>query len=177
MLEQLFREDVMASPKIELVGANDAVVKVGAEPVSTLVRVDHSAAIEMQRNFKTFSTIPPTREPARYFLNLESIRGANDAAILYVYVDIPGDGAKVNQPEQLAGVVSLFGVGMASRPESGHAGNGVSESLEITSIVDALDLSDPISSDRFEVRIVPATPVHGSDQITVDRVSIYRQTN
>ena len=114
-------------------------------------------------------------EPDRVFLNLENIRGVNDAAVLDVYVNLPKDAKPEDNPHHLAGAVSLFGVRKATRPDSAHGGNGISQTMEITDIVDRLHLSNALDLDHLDVHIVPRTEIRPGDDITVQRVSVYRQ--
>ena len=47
--------------------------------------------------------------------------------------------------------------------------------LDITQIVDTLHLENALDADALTVRIVPHRPIPDQAQITVGRVSIYRQ--
>jgi tyrosinase len=160
----------------ELIGANDSTVRLQGAAVETQVRVDRVAAQKVMRSFQTSATLSATPvEPDRIFLNLENIRGQNDAAIFYVYVNLPQDANPEEHPDRLAGVVSLFGVQNATRTDDAHAGNGINEVLEITEIVDALHSSGTVDLDHLSVRFVPRTDVRPEDDISVGRVSVYRE--
>ena len=56
-----------------------------------------------------------------------------------------------------------------------HAGKGLTFPLEITKIVDALHLNNALDVDALHVTIVPVKPVPEDAQITIGRVSIFRQ--
>jgi tyrosinase len=71
--------------------------------------------------------------------------------------------------------VSLFGVSKASRADDKHGGNGINETLEITDIIDALHLNNKLDLDHLTVRFVPRTKIQAADEISVRRVSVYRQ--
>ena len=47
--------------------------------------------------------------------------------------------------------------------------------LEITNIVDSLHLSNALDVDSLNVRIVPVKPVSEEAQVTIGRISIFRQ--
>jgi tyrosinase len=131
----------------------------------------------LSRSFATGAAAAPSaQEPDRVFLNLENIRGTNDAAVFYVYVNLPDDADPKEHPENLAGVVSLFGVTKASRSDSAHAGNGITEVLDITHVVDTLHLTNALDLDHLKVRFVPHTDIGPRDNITVGRISVYRQS-
>ena len=78
----------------------------------------------------------------------------------------------------LAGVmgsIALFGVRKASLTDEEHAGQGLTFVLEITNIVDALHLNNALDVDALNVRIVPVKPVPEDAQVSIGRVSIFRQ--
>lgn len=159
----------------ELVGANDAALRLEGGSVDTQVRLDRAAARGLLESFSALARAPAAREPDRVFLNLENIRGANDAVVFDVYVGLPPDAAPQDHPEFHAGSVSLFGVSQASRSDGAHAGNGLTEVLEITHVIDALGPGGPADLGRLGVRFVPRRELRTEDQISVERVSVYRQ--
>lgn len=167
----------MADPKpAELVGANAAAVQISGPAVETQVRMDAGGRQKIMRSFDARALAARgTKEPDRVFLNLENIRGVNDAAVFYVYVNLPKDADPQDHPDHLAGVVSLFGVRKATDSARSHGGNGINESLEITDVVDRLHLNNALDADQLSVRFVPRTPIKPEDQISVERVSVYRQ--
>ncbi|OWK25754.1 hypothetical protein AJ87_07045 [Rhizobium yanglingense] len=106
------------------------------------------------------------------FLNLDGIRGTNDGAVFDVYLTLPGTAAA--QREQFVGVIAMFGVSQASKSEGSHAGNGLKKVLEITKVIDA-QVAQLATAENFEVRFVPRGSDPARSDVTVDRVSIYRQ--
>lgn len=167
----------MSPPKEpELVGANNTVLRLNAPVVETNVRLDSGARSAMVRSMSpiAFDAAAP-REPDRVYLNLENIKSPTDAAVIYVYVNLPAGEKPEAHPELFAGAVSLFGARKATAAGSAHAGNGISESLDITDIVDRLHLDNKLGSD-LSVKLVAGTP-NATDNVTVDRVSVYRQAH
>ncbi|HZQ34699.1 MAG TPA: tyrosinase family protein, partial [Dehalococcoidia bacterium] len=165
----------MAEPApAELIGANDAEVPLQGGPVETRVRLDRPTLDKVSRSFAP-EALAARREPDRVFLNLENIRGLNDATVFYVYVNLPDDADPAAHPDHLAGVVSLFGVRKASRVDDAHAGNGINEALEITEVIDRLHLNDALDLDHLRVRFVPRTTIRPQDRISIGRVRVYRQ--
>lgn len=162
-------------PATELMGANAAALRLDGRPTDTVVRLDPGVSARLAGSFQALASGGAEREPDRVFLNLENITGQNDAAVFYVYVGLPVDADPADHPQNMAGVVSLFGVSKASRADDAHAGNGVSTVLEITDIVDRLHLGGAGDLLQLVVRFVPDADVRPRDNISVGRVSVYRQ--
>jgi tyrosinase len=160
----------------ELIGANDAEVQVGGGHVETQVRLDRRVADKVRRSLQPQSAFAAgaPKEPDRVFLNLENIKGANDAAVFQVYVNLPPNADPAAHPECLAGAVSLFGAKKASREDAPHGGSGLTSVLDITDIVDALHLNNQ-ALDHLNVRFVPRNRIALEDKVSVGRVSVYRQ--
>ena len=102
--------------------------------------------------------------PDRVFLNLENIRGLNDATTFQVVVN-----------GQLAGTIALFGVRKATQADDEHGGQGLTHVLEITKLLDKLHLNDAIDTDKLDVRIVPVRPVPEEAKVSIGRISLFRQ--
>jgi tyrosinase len=77
----------------------------------------------------------------------------------------------------LAGSVALFGVRTATQADGEHAGQGLTFVLEITKIVDALHLRNALDVSSLNVQIVPVKPIPEGAQISIGKISIYRQGN
>jgi tyrosinase len=170
------REVPVAEQKpAELVGANAGVVRISGD-TETQVKLDSGASQKLRSSLtaRSFSAAAG-KEPDRVFLNLENIRGVNDAAVFYVYVNLPKGAKPEDNQDHLAGVVSLFGVRKATRTDSAHGGSGINESIEITDVVDRLHLNNTLDLNQIDVRFVPRTGIGPDDDISVGRVSVYRQ--
>jgi tyrosinase len=63
----------------------------------------------------------------------------------------------------------------ASLTEGEHAGQGLTFVLDITNIIDTLHLNNALDVDTLDVRIVPVKPVPENAQVSIGRVSIFRQ--
>jgi tyrosinase len=101
---------------------------------------------------------------SRVYLQLENVRGTRDAYKLDVSVN-----------QQHAGTVALFGLRRATLKDGQHGGGGLTFVLDITNIIDNLFLDNALDADSLDVRIVPNQAVPDSAEITVGRVSVYRQ--
>jgi tyrosinase len=163
---------VTIGTKTELVGTNQGAIPVKGAGASTSVKLDAGVRRKVSASLAKASETAP---PDRVFLKLENVRGAHDATVLSVYINLP-DGAKPgDHPELLAGSVGLFGLHGASLKDGKHGGQGLSFVLEMTKIVDALHLNHALDADSLQVRIVPHREVSDEAEITVGRIRIYRQ--
>jgi tyrosinase len=113
--------------------------------------------------------------PDRVFLNLENVRGLSDATTFKVYINVPEGDDPAKHPENLAGSITLFGVRKASLVDDKHAGNGLTFVLEITHIIDTLHLAGALKANQLQVRLVPLNPVPEAAQISIGRISVFRQ--
>ena len=163
----------MASGKrVELVGASREPVRIKNGEAGTSVQLDAG----MRRKVSaSLDAAPEAATPDRVFLNLENVRGLADSTAFHVYVGLAEGAAPADHPERLAGSIALFGVRKASRADGEHAGQGLTFVLDITNIVDSLHLANALDVDALDVRIVPLKPVPEAAQITIGRVSIFRQ--
>jgi tyrosinase len=177
-LERLGLPALMAAPlhipgismKTELLGANAAPLALEGGVAATSVDLDLPTAKKLATSF---ALLPHTQEPDRVFLNLENVRGKNDAAVFYVYVGLPAGERPEAHPENKVGVLSLFGVSHASDPA--HGANGITQVFEITDLIDRLHLANPQGLRKLDVQFVSRTRVVPEHQISVDRVSVFRK--
>jgi tyrosinase len=116
-----------------------------------------------------------TSAPDRVYLNLENVRGTHDATALSVFVGLPQGANPDNYPDLLAGTVGLFGLRRASLADGRHLGGGLSFLLDISRIVDLMHVGDALNSNTLRVTIVPNRPVPEDAEVTVGRVSVYRE--
>jgi tyrosinase len=167
---------VAQQPQSEVIGKNDGAVQLSGDAVETEVRLDPAATAKVAGSFAPSPALAAAAsEPDRVFLKLENIRSVSDAGLFDVYVGLPAGADPEQHPELLAGVLSLFGVSKASRTDGGHSGNGLTQVLEITPIVDALHLQhDSPDLDRLRVRFVPRTAVTDAQKVSVGAVSVLR---
>lgn len=155
----------------ELMGANDTPIRLGAQPVSARLDVDGDTTLRFRGSFKRDLLAEGwDAEPDRVFLNLENVRGRNEAAIFKVFVSIDGrEGAPPADHE--VGSFSMFGI---EDHLDRHDPNGMDVVFEITHILEAagMESADPA---RLHVRIEPDYEVYGEDDVSVGRIGLYRQ--
>jgi tyrosinase len=163
---------VTPSNNVELVGANQGPLPIQGSGARTTVKLDAGVRRKVSASLTMASE---TAVPDRVYLNLENVRGARDAHVLSVYINLP-EGANPNDhPELLAGSAGLFGLRSASLKDGKHGGQGLNFVMDITKIVDTLHLNNALDVDSLHVTIVPHQAVPEQSQITIGRVSIYRQ--
>lgn len=165
-----------AGKNVELVGASTGAVPLEGRDVRATVKLDKQGRQKVSASLKMAAAAGAAPvAPDRVFLNLEDVRGLSDATAFKVYVGVPDGADPAKHPELLAGSVALFGVRKASRAGGPHGGRGLTFVLEITDIVDRLHLQNALDVDALGVRIVPIRPVPKQAQVTIGRISIYRQ--
>lgn len=163
---------VTTSRNRELLGASPQPLSVKGSEANTSVKLDPGVRRKVSASL---ARAAETAQPDRVYLHLENVRGAKDAHVLHVYVNLPEGAKPSDHPENLAGSVGLFGLRKASLKEGKHAGQGLNFVLDITKIVDGLHLQNALDTDALRVKIVPHQSVPEQSQITVGRVSVYRE--
>jgi len=160
------------SRHVELLGANAGTVQlVGREARSTVTLDD--AVKRIVRTSLVGATV--AKPPDRVFINLENVRGLNDATVFNVYINAPEGDDPAQHPECKAGSIALFGVRKATQTGDEHAGSGLTFVLEISQIVDRLHLSGSLDGSQLDVLLVPRNPVPEAAQISIGRISVFRQ--
>ncbi|TPE52516.1 tyrosinase family protein [Amaricoccus solimangrovi] len=153
----------------ELLGANTGALPISGDTATrTAVRM---APEPRARSRSAFAAAGPEGGAEKVFLNLENVRGLADAAAFKVYVGLPEGARPADHPDHMAGGVALFGVSQATEAEGEHAGSGLTYVLDITPIVTRLGLD----TDKLHVDIVPVRPIAKEAEVSVGRVSVYRQ--
>jgi tyrosinase len=171
----LARSTAMAGPKtVELLGANNQSLRLIGTEASTSVMLDATVQRKVITSLQTAATAAKPA-PDRIFLNLENVRGLNDATAFSVYINLPEGDDPARHPELLAGSIALFGVRKATLADGQHAGNGLTFVLEITHVIDALHLAGALNLSPLRVRLLPVKPVSEAAQISIGRISIFRQ--
>lgn len=161
----------MAAPKPELLGAGGQGLRLVGSEARTAVALD--AAV--QNKVATSLATAARTAPDRVFLNLENVRGLNDATVFSVYINVPEGDDPAKHPELKAGSIALFGVSKASYADGQQVGDGLTFVLEITNIIDTLHLSGALNAAQLNVRLVPLRPVSDAAQISIGRISVFRQ--
>lgn len=156
-------ENMGSGGNTELVGANDGAIQLKSSGARATVKLDSGVRDKVS---DTLANASEANLPDRVYLQLENVRGNRDAFTLNV---------SVNQYQ--AGDVSLFGLRRASLKDGKHGGEGLTFVLDITDIIDKLFLDNALDVDSLDVRIVPDHAVQDRTEITVGRVSVYRQGN
>lgn len=145
----------------ELVGANEGALQIKSSGARATVRLDSDVRGKVSASLAEASE---ANLPDRVYLRLENVRGTKDAYKLDVSVN-----------QRHAGTVALFGLRRATLKDGQHGGTGLTYVLDITDIVDNLFLDDALDADSLDVRIVPNHAVPDGEDLTVGRVSVYRQ--
>ena len=173
--EALVRSTAMAGPKnVELLGANNQSLSVVGAEARTSVTLAPSVQRKVSASLLSAAGGAPTA-PDRVFLNLENVRGVNDATAFNVYINVPEGDDPAKHPERLAGSIALFGVRKATMADNEHAGDGLTFVLEISHVIDALHLTGALNVAKLDVRLVPLNPVPEAARVSIGRISVFRQ--
>jgi tyrosinase len=163
---------VTPGQNVELMGASQEALPIKGSGASTSIKLDPSVRSKVS---SSLAMAAETAAPDRVYLELENVRGTHDAAALNVYINLPEGAKPGDHPELLAGSVGLFGLRRATLKDGQHGGQGLNYVLDITDIVDALHLENALNVDSLNVQIVPYQDIPDEAQVTVGRISIYRQ--
>ncbi len=153
----------------KLIGATRGSMNiVGRESTTTLHLTSPDVAPRRKLRSRGAEAEP---QPERVYLNLENVTAARDGAILRVYVGGPG-----GVDEQAAGSVALFGAAPQGIAGGGTANDGLTAVLDITDIVEDLNLSDN-KLNELSVRVVPVAELDAESDVKVGRLSLYTQSH
>ena len=158
------------SENSELVGANKKAITLDATGARTTVKLDSAGwktvTKRLNNAFAAGLTEQPvlTSLPDHVYLQLEGIKGREDSIVCSVSVN-----------NIYAGHVSLFGLRSASQSDGPHGGAGLTINFDITKIVDNLHLNNALESNALDVLIQPVNIVAEGNEVTIDRVSVYRK--
>tara|TARA_R110001592_G_scaffold146692_5_gene370887 strand:+ start:2347 stop:3870 length:1524 start_codon:yes stop_codon:yes gene_type:complete len=145
----------------ELVGANEGQLKLDGSGLQTTVKLDNKAWKNVPTSLMKASA---TSLPDQVYLQIENVKGNMDANILTVSIN-----------HELAGHVSLFGLRNASKQDGQHGGTGLTFIFNISNIIDNLHLDNALDVDSLDVAILPSNAISDNQEVTVGRVSIYRE--
>lgn len=144
----------------ELVGVHDGAIPITSSGARATVRLEPSARDDATARLRRASVEAP---PDRFYLRLEHVRGMRDAYKLAVYVN-----------GHDAGSVALFGLRRATLADGAHGGQGLDFELDITDIVDRIYIDGELDAESLDVRVRPDKAVQEGADITIGRVSVYR---
>jgi tyrosinase len=109
-------------------------------------------------------------EEERIFLNVEGVRGNAASGVLTAVITAPGKEAEEGTEQTLV----FFGLQKATITDGFHAGNGLSATVDVTEKVHALQAASGEPLEKLEIVLSQPTGAAG-EEITVDRVSLYRR--
>jgi tyrosinase len=161
---------------VELMGASQGGFSLTGSQAKAAVQLDQAVKNKVTSSLQGMGMAGGPATPDRVFLNLENVRGVDDATILNVYINVPEGDDPAKHPELKAGSIGMFGVSKASAMDGPHAGNGQTYVVEITHVVDALHLAGKLNVNQLHVTLVPRRPVPNDAPISIGKISIFRQS-
>lgn len=144
----------------ELVGASSGSITLKDKETKATVQLDNTAWKSVKNSLLKASV---SNIPDEVYLQLEGVKGGADSNFLSVYVN-----------NTFIKSVSLFGLLGASLKNTAHGGAGLTFKFNITSIVDELHLESAIDINSLDVQIKSKDAPLDGDEITVERIGIYR---
>ena len=154
-------ENMDAGDNAELLGTHDGALQIKSSGARAAVKLDPDIRGRVSDSLAAASE---TNVPDRVYLRLENVRGTIDAFKL-----------KVSVNQQTVGTAALFGLRRASLQDGEHGGTGLTLTFDITDAIDKLFLANALDEDSLDVRIEPDNAFADMAQLTVGRVSVYRQ--
>jgi len=148
--------------KHELIGANAGSLSLSSGETDAVVKLDAPSWNLVSKSLKNASV---SNLPDEVFLQLENVKGTNNSNFLSVFVN-----------DKFVRSVALFGIRMASLQDGAHGGSGLTFTFNITNIIDELHLDGNTDLNALNVTIKTKNPLPKEDDITIDRISIYRVT-
>jgi tyrosinase len=162
-----------AKPKVtELLGASDRPLRIAGRVSHASVKLDASVR---RKTVRSLAMAAETASPDNVYLKVENVRGTFDAAVLSVYVNLPEKARPGENRQYLAGNVALFGLRQASMKDGKHAGEGLTFILDATPVIDELHLKEELDVESLDVSVIPSGPLPEKADITVGRISVYRE--
>lgn len=166
-----------ASPRhrapAELLGASQGVMQLSGRAAPTVsMRMDTGERQAVAASLKAAS---PSALPDQVYLRLDQVRGALDAAVIGVYIDLPADPSVEDLRKHHAGDVGLFGMRRASALHGAHNGDGLSFVLDVSHLFDRLYLDNKLASGDVRVTLRPRRELPGASKVEVGQLSLYRQ--
>jgi tyrosinase len=162
----------------QLVGTSSTAIPLSG-PVTAAEVVFDQPTVQAARQSLAALAAP---RPARAYLNLENVTGTGRPGTYEVYIDVPAPGQQPSPDNGLfVGLMSTFGVEIASRPSGPQAGSGITTVLEITDQVETLRSQHRWDESRLHVLFVqehpPEMPLAAARaaqaNLTVGRISVY----
>ncbi|GAB7529090.1 hypothetical protein PS3A_14990 [Pseudomonas sp. 3A(2025)] len=159
---------------VELLGASTPNIALSGSGVRSTVALAGDVHNKVATRFRTLLSSQAAL-PDRVFLNLENVRADADGFTFKVLAQVAAAPGVTDVGEHVVGSIGLFGVSAASTVSGGHAGEGVTYVLDITGFFDALQLAGNAALPAIEVRLVPRHPIPDSANVTIGRISLFRQ--
>ncbi len=164
----------------ELLGANAQPINLLGSRIESPVRLDKPGIAKVTQNLSAARGLLASGNESllpqeRVYLNLENIRGNLNAVTLSIYVNLPAGASPASHPELCAGDIALFGVRVASQKDEGHAGAGLTEVRDITDIVNRLDVNGDLDLEHLNISLFASTDLTPTANISIGRISVYRQ--
>ena len=158
---------------VEVLGANNEEVKVGATAAKTTVTLDPGPAMDAVH---AMGPIAVGTEAVRLYLQLENLTGASPSAVIDVFVNLPDHSVSdADKARYRADSLYLFGLNKASAKDGSHSGNGLGFTIDITDLAKRLSDAGEFDPQQVNVSIAPVGGASAEKPVTVRRVSVLKR--
>ena len=170
-LTKIISADMKQNTKSELVGANNDSIVLDASGTRTSVRFDSKGWDNVTKSLNKLLLTENLKEitsndiPDEIYLQLEGVKGKEDSIICTVSVN-----------HQYVGHISLFGLHNATSKDGTHGGGGLTIKLDITKVVDKMQINNLMDVNSLDILIQPVNMITKGNELTIERISIYRKT-
>jgi tyrosinase len=113
--------------------------------------------------------------PKKVFLHVENITGSGSPAGYRVYLNLPGKPHPVQMERFFVGIISMFGLEEASRPDQHRGGSGLHYAFDITKIADLPESKKLLESKKYTVTFEPRKQAPANALLSIGRISLYYQ--
>jgi tyrosinase len=151
-------------------GPNPEMAGASTTPVTLTGDTSHTTIATQPPSGPVKTAMAASTAPRKIYLNLENITGEGKPERYSVYLNVPEGGNP--SADHYAGVLPMFGVVEASKPDENHPGSGLNYSLEVGNLVRALQAKGAWDPKKIRVSFV-AKRKGGNHKIQVGRVSLY----
>jgi tyrosinase len=160
------------SQSVDVLGATDQSVTVGAGPARASVPLDPGPTAA---TVSAMAPIAAGKEVTRLYLQLENVTGGSPSAVIDVFVNLPDQTPPADRAPYRADSLYLFGLDKASAADGAHAGAGLGFTIDITDLAQRLTDAGQFDPQNIDVSIFPVGGSSADRPVTVGRVSVLRR--
>jgi tyrosinase len=174
----------MTPERPEMIGASAKKITLTGSPQSAAIAIQPPTGPAKARAAKggpkALKAAAGSAPQGKTYLHIENVVSKKSHATYEVYVDLPENPDAAAYEEHHVGAMHLFGVVRASTRSARSAGNGLTFSMDITGLVEALKEKNAWDEKNVRVTFLPRAGAEGQgapaehDPIKIGRIGIYQ---